>query len=323
MLILASLLTRCQAQTLCHLKRRSTRWKSRRTLRRLRDKAQRVLGVRLQRPDGSLEAVACDALLLACNGYGGAPDLLQRFVPEMVAATFAGHPGNDGTAVRWGEALGARLADLRAYQGHGSWAVPHAVLITWALMVEGGVQINARGERFHDESQGYSEAALHVVAQPGGRPPTEFAAQRVEAQRIVFANPQNDFPKYIDYRRDGDRLEARLSAAAPDQDLERYGQALVARFANPALNHQLIQIAMDGSQKLPQRWLETLAANQQQGRDCPAILAGIGGWIRHLRGANGPVDDPRGAELAPRRSPRFRHCPGTLPNRRRCTGLRE
>jgi hypothetical protein len=62
------------------------------------------------------------------------------------------------------------------------------------------------------------ERGLRFVAQPGGRPPTEFAAQRVEAQRILFANPQNDFPKYIDYRRDGDRLEARLSAAAPDQE---------------------------------------------------------------------------------------------------------
>jgi hypothetical protein len=62
------------------------------------------------------------------------------------------------------------------------------------------------------------ERGLRFVAQPGGRPPTEFAAQRVEAQRIVFTNPQNDFPKYIDYRRDGDRLEARLSAAAPDQE---------------------------------------------------------------------------------------------------------
>jgi fumarate reductase flavoprotein subunit len=133
------------------------------------DDARRVLGVRLQRPDGQLESVACEALLLACNGYGGAAELLQRFVPEMSAATFAGHPGNDGTALLWGEALGARLADMRAYQGHGSWAVPHAVLITWALMVEGGVQINAQGQRFHDESQGYSEAALHVVAQPGGQ----------------------------------------------------------------------------------------------------------------------------------------------------------
>ncbi|NCU12357.1 MAG: mannitol dehydrogenase family protein [Sphingomonadaceae bacterium] len=86
-------------------------------------------------------------------------------------------------------------------------------------------------------------------------------------------------------------------AAAPGQDLARYGADLIARFANPALNHRLIQIAMDGSQKLPQRWLEVLAINQQHGRQCPSLLAGIAAWIVHLRGANGPVDDPRSAEL--------------------------
>jgi hypothetical protein len=37
----------------------------------------------------------------------------------------------------------------------------------------------------------------------------------------VFANPRNDFPKYIDYRRVGDRLEARLGATPPDQDGQR------------------------------------------------------------------------------------------------------
>lgn len=85
---------------------------------------------------------------------------------------------------------------------------------------------------------------------------------------------------------------------APGQDLVRYARELVARFANPALNHRLIQIAMDGSQKLPQRWLETLAENQRRGRQCPAILAGITAWIAHLRGANGLVDDPRADALA-------------------------
>jgi fructuronate reductase len=87
-------------------------------------------------------------------------------------------------------------------------------------------------------------------------------------------------------------------AAAPGQDLGRYADALLTRFGNPALNHRLIQIAMDGSQKLPQRWLETLAANREMGRGCPAILAGIAAWIGHLRGMNGPVDDPRSVELA-------------------------
>lgn len=86
-------------------------------------------------------------------------------------------------------------------------------------------------------------------------------------------------------------------AAGLGQDLSAYGAALIERFANPALNHRLIQIAMDGSQKLPQRWLDTLAANQAVARECPAIQQGIAAWIRHLRGANGPVDDPRAAEL--------------------------
>jgi fructuronate reductase len=85
---------------------------------------------------------------------------------------------------------------------------------------------------------------------------------------------------------------------APGQDLAAYAAALIERFANPALNHRLIQIAMDGSQKIPQRWLETLAAQARKGRQCPAILTGLGGWIRHLRGANGPVDDPQASELA-------------------------
>jgi fructuronate reductase len=84
--------------------------------------------------------------------------------------------------------------------------------------------------------------------------------------------------------------------AAAGQDLSAYADALIARFKNPALNHRLIQIAMDGSQKIPQRWLQTLAFHQKHQRQCPAILAGIAAWLCHIRGDNisiwGPVDDP-------------------------------
>ncbi len=79
---------------------------------------------------------------------------------------------------------------------------------------------------------------------------------------------------------------------APGQDLSAYADALIERFKNPALNHRLIQIAMDGSQKIPQRWLETLAFHQKRDRQCPAILCGIAAWICHVRGDNGKVDDP-------------------------------
>lgn len=131
--------------------------------------AQHTLhGVGYTRPDGSTERLACDAVILACNGFGGNAELVKQLLPEMAQAIYAGHVGNDGSAIQWAQQLGARTADLGGYQGHGSWALPQGALITWALMMEGGVQINANGQRFHDETQGYSEAAVQVLAQPHG-----------------------------------------------------------------------------------------------------------------------------------------------------------
>src|SRR5690606_17787700 len=127
------------------------------------DGQDRVLGLGVERPDGSLERIACDVLLLACNGFGGNRHLVGDLLPDMRDAIFAGHAGNDGSAIAWGRSLGAGLADLGGYQGHGSWVVPQGTLMTWAVMAQGGVQLNARGERFHDETRGYSEAAVEVL----------------------------------------------------------------------------------------------------------------------------------------------------------------
>lgn len=132
------------------------------------DRERGPRGVGFSRPDGTLEYVSCDKLLLACNGYGGNPQRVVRHIPEMADAIYAGHMGNDGTALDWGDPLQAQSADLGAYQGHGSWAIPQGGLVTWALMMEGGVQINRHGQRFHDETQGYSEAAVEVLKQDQG-----------------------------------------------------------------------------------------------------------------------------------------------------------
>ena len=154
------------------------------------DHLQRITGVGYVRPHGSVEHLCCDALLLACNGFGGNATMVAELLPEMKDALFAGHAGNDGSAIAWGRALGARTADLQGYQGHGSWAVPHGALISWALMMEGGVQLNARGERFHDETQGYSEAAFHVLAQPDGVAWNVFDGEIMELART--------FPDFCD-----------------------------------------------------------------------------------------------------------------------------
>lgn len=127
----------------------------------------RIAGFGIDR-GGETEAVGCDALILACNGYGGNRALVERYIPEIAGALYFGHPGNRGDALLWGEALGAAVADVSGHQGHGSVAHPHGILITWALMTEGGFLVNAGGRRFTDESTGYSEQAAPVMAQPGG-----------------------------------------------------------------------------------------------------------------------------------------------------------
>lgn len=127
----------------------------------------RIVGVRVQRPDGSSEYIGCDSLILACNGFGGNPKLVRRHLPDMAGALYFGHGRNQGDAILWGAGLGARLEHLGSYQGHGSVACPHNILITWALMMEGGIQVNDEGKRFSNEHQGYSEQARAVLSQPG------------------------------------------------------------------------------------------------------------------------------------------------------------
>jgi len=132
------------------------------------DESSRVHGLRYERPDGSSEDLGCDALLLACNGFGGNAAMVARNIPEIAEALYFGHAGNQGEGINWGAALGAATRDMSGYQGHGSIAHPHGIQITWALMMEGGFQVNLHGERFSNEHQGYSEQAVSVQAQPEG-----------------------------------------------------------------------------------------------------------------------------------------------------------
>lgn len=131
------------------------------------DREGHIRGVEVLR-SGETELIGCGALVLACSGFGGNSDLVRRHIPEMADALYFGHSGNRGDAILWGEALGARFAHLSAYQGHGSVATPHNILITWAVMMEGGFQINTEGRRFSNETRGYSEQAAIVLGQPGG-----------------------------------------------------------------------------------------------------------------------------------------------------------
>lgn len=89
----------------------------------------------------------------------------------------------------------------------------------------------------------------------------------------------------------------------PGTDLAAYADALAARYANPAIRHRTWQIAMDGSQKLPQRILGTIAEGRAAGRPVPGLTLAVAAWMRYASGRDKTggtieVKDPLAPQMA-------------------------
>lgn len=98
-----------------------------------------------------------------------------------------------------------------------------------------------------------------------------------------------------------DEIEPTLPAL-PGLDLAAYRHNLLVRYANPALAHRTQQIAMDGSQKLPQRLLGTLRDRLVRQLPVPRMALGLAAWMHYLRGVDElgqayGIDDPHATQL--------------------------
>jgi fructuronate reductase len=108
------------------------------------------------------------------------------------------------------------------------------------------------------------------------------------------------FPAFVDAL--WDEAGATLAPLA-GFDARAYRVALAERFRNGALNHRLVQIAMDGSQKLPQRLLGSISDRRARGLDSPALTLAVAAWMawqsgRDEAGGSFRVDDPLAATTA-------------------------
>lgn len=88
----------------------------------------------------------------------------------------------------------------------------------------------------------------------------------------------------------------------PDIDLTAYADSLIARYANPALKHRTWQIAMDGSQKLPQRMLDSVRWHLSHGSSFELLALGVASWMRYVGGIDEQgnhieISDPLLAEI--------------------------
>ncbi len=141
------------------------------------------------------ETVTAGSVILATNGFGANADLVRELIPEIADGLYFGGERSVGDALRIGEGLGADVGWLDAYQGHGSVAVPHGVLVTWAVVMHGGVVVDVAGRRFDDETCGYSEYGARVLAQP------QSSAWMIFDQRIAaLCEPFADYQDLVEAR---------------------------------------------------------------------------------------------------------------------------
>jgi fructuronate reductase len=84
-----------------------------------------------------------------------------------------------------------------------------------------------------------------------------------------------------------------------------YGESVLDRFANPAIEHRTVQVAMDGSQKLPQRVLHTITDRRAAGATPRWATLVVAAWMRFVQGTADdgrslPLNDPLAAEIRDR-----------------------
>ena len=154
------------------------------------DDSGAAVGAEVETPDGRREGIAASAVILATNGFGSDAELVGRYIPEISDGVYHGGDGSVGDAIRIGQRFGLDLGYLDAYQGHGSLASPHGVLLTWATVMHGAFLVNSRGERFGDETVGYSEYAAQTLAQPG-RVAWTILDERIDQACQVFTDYQD------------------------------------------------------------------------------------------------------------------------------------
>lgn len=169
----------------------------------------RVAGVRYVRPDGGVEDIGCDALVLATCGFGGNSAMIAEYIPSMASARYFGWDGNRGDGILLGAAAGGAVADMDAYQGLGLLADPQAIDVNPRFLIEGGIQVNRAGQRFSDELADVSGQGARVIAQPDG-----FAWVIYDAR---IARSCGDLPQYVALKEAGGVHSAATSGALAER----------------------------------------------------------------------------------------------------------
>lgn len=216
--------------------------------------------------------------------HGGFPEtMVDRIVPATTA--------DDLDAAE--QALGLRDEGLVKTEPFFQWVIEDAFAGERPDFAAAGVQITDRVAPWEAAKLRLLNGAHSAIAYLGGLAGVEFVHQFVgRAEGAAFVERLWD--------------EAATTLDPPaGLDIPAYRAALMGRFRNAALQHRTRQIAMDGSQKLPQRLLAPIAVRLERGQPIDTLGLAVAAWIRWQGGVDDAgrpfkVDDPLAEEIAKR-----------------------
>ncbi len=198
-------------------------------------------------------------------------------------------------------------ADLAAAQAalgmRDAAAVVAEPFLAWALedrFAAGRPDWSAGGAQFVERAEPFEKLKLRMLN--GAHSAIAYFGLQAGWATVDAAIAQPSLRRFIDALL-RDEVAPTLATDLPGFDLDAYRAQLLQRFTNPALAHRTQQIAMDGSQKLPQRWLNTLRDRLAAGAPIDQLALALAAWCTHLRGHDETgqrytLDDPLAAPLA-------------------------
>lgn len=179
---------------------------------------------------------------------------------------------------------------------HDAWPVVGEPFMDWAIedhFVAGRPDWTAGGARFVPAAEPFEQLKLRMVN--GSHSALAYMGSLLGLPTVDRAVADPTLRAFADALL-RDEVQPTLPPL-PGLDLDAYRARLLQRFANPALQHRLLQIAMDGSQKIPQRWLATVRQRLAAGQGIEHLALCVAAWLRFIDGVDEqgralPLDDP-------------------------------
>lgn len=185
-----------------------------------------------------------------------------------------------------------------------AWPVVGEPFLEWVVedrFANGRPDWTAGGARFVERAEPFERLKLRMVN--GSHSALAYLGAMAGLRTVDRAMAVPELRNYIDAL-----MREEIAPTLPSMqglDLDVYRTRLLQRFSNPALQHQTKQIAMDGSQKLPQRLLGTVRDRLAAGKPIDRLALAVAAWIHYLHGvdetgASHDIQDPLAAGLTER-----------------------